>query len=520
LKFTRTTTLRTRSTNKIGFSHQLPWHRKSFLTFRMSLVWLGFITALTVIMNNGLPSASASELPDMGNSAGALISLEEEKRLGKEFMRNIRQTLTLVDDPVCNSYISTLGNRLASQVDTQDQTFTFFIVDDPSINAFAGPGGYIGVHTGLIKATVSESELASVLAHEIAHVVQRHLVRQLESDQHLSVPTMAAVVAAILLGKGNPDVAQAVIASSVAGRVQSQLSFSRLHEQEADRVGIKMLARAGYDPRSMADFFVTLQKANRFNMAGVPEFIMTHPVTATRIADARGRAAQIPYHKKSNKPSLDYQLFVDRINYLTHGQSSALEVKSNTQKPHKLDFAGRYARVLHLLDIKDFNKARQEISALIADDMLRIPYIITQADIENADQKPKAALGHLAQALMLYPQNQILSLLYAKTLMQAGQAKNAMLALQGFVRNKTVEDPVIYKTYAISAEKAGYQSEAYEAMADYYYLLGQTHTAIQHLNQAIKQSDTDAYRKLRLKARLDQLKQEMINKQADNKDQQ
>ena len=484
--------------------------------------WLGCAMVLLILFYGVMPQAHASDLPDMGNTAGTLISLEEEKQLGKEFMRNIRQTLTLVDDPVCNSYITTLGHRLASQIDTQDQTFTFFIVDDPSINAFAGPGGYIGVHTGLIEATVSESELASVLAHEIAHVVQRHLVRQLESDQHMSVPTMAAVIAAILLGKGNPDITQAVIASSVAGRVQSQLSFSRLHEQEADRVGIDMLARAGYDPRSMANFFETLQKANRFNMAGVPEFILTHPVTATRIADARGRAAQLSYQKKSDKPSLEYQLFVARINYLDQQKSTATKVANTKilqQKPHKLDFAGRYAHALSLLNIKEFNAARKEIATLIADDMMRIPYIVTQADIENADQHPKAALEHLAQALMLYPQNQTLSLLYATTLLQTGQAKNAMLALQDFVRNKNVDDPIIYKTYATSADKAGYQSEAYEAMADYYYSLGQIHTAIQHLKQAIKQNDTDAYRKLRLEARLEQLKQEVLNNQANNEQQ-
>ena len=510
-----------------NFPHQFLRHitllqrRKPMLLSPVSRIWwLTSATLLMILMLQFAPRVYGSDLPDMGNPAGTLISLQEEKELGKEFMRNIRHSLTLVDDPVCNSYISSLGHRLASQIDTKDQTFTFFIVDDSSINAFAGPGGYIGVHTGLIKATNSESELASVLAHEIAHVVQRHLVRQLESNQQMSVSTMAAVIAAILLGKGNADVTQAVIASSVAGSAQSQLSFSRQHEQEADRVGIEMLARAGYDPRSMANFFETLQKANRFNMAGVPEFLLTHPVTTSRIADARGRAAQIPYHKKSETPSLDYQLFVARINYLEQQKSSANSeaiTRAVRQKHHKLDFAGRYSHVLSLLTTKAFNKARQEIAQLIADDMLRIPYIVTQADIEIADQKPKAALEHLAQALMLYPQNQILSLIYANTLIQTGQAKNAMLALQDFVRNKNVENPIIYKTYATSAEQAGYQSEAYEAMADYDYALGQVHMAIQHLNQAIKQHDTDAYRKLRLEARREELKQEVVTNQS-NKD--
>ena len=222
---------------------------------------------LIVLQTISIP-VSASNLPDMGNSAELLMSPEDEKRIGLEFMRQVRQQLKLEDDVISNEYIQHLGNKLASQIDTRGQTFTFFIVSDPSINAFAGPGGFIGVHTGLILSAKTEGELASVLAHEIAHVVQQHLLRSMESSQGMSLATFGAIVAAMVLGG---QVGEAVFASTIAGTTQSQLSYSRAHEQEADRVGIEMLSRAHYDPNDMPNFFETLQKQNRYSQHNIPE---------------------------------------------------------------------------------------------------------------------------------------------------------------------------------------------------------------------------------------------------------
>lgn len=459
----------------------------------------------------------ASELPDIGDSAGNLLSVEQEKRLGKEFMINIRQNLKLVDDPVSNEYIQSLGHKLASQIDTRGQSFEFFIVDDPNINAFAGPAGYIGIHTGLIKATDSESELASVMAHEIAHVVQRHLVRQFESGNTLSMTTMAAIIAAILLGKGNPDISQAVVTSSVAGSIQQQLSFSRAYEQEADRVGMEMLAHAGYNPHSMADFFETLQNANRYNQAGVPEFILTHPVTASRIADTRNRAMQMTTNLQPLKTPLSYKLFQARINFVTTPENPPQSKPTLSETAHTNDYSGRYEQILFLLRSHKRDDARREIQHLIKDDKYRIPYIITQAEIEIDSNNIESAAEKLAQGLILYPQNQTLSSMYAEVLIKAHKPRNAMLVLQGFIRNKQVENPRMYKIYANAADQANYKSEAYEAMAEYYYQLGQTHTAIQHIEQALAQKDTDAYQKLRLETQLQTMKQEMIKNQAADK---
>ena len=473
---------------------------------------------LLILMLFSTISANASELPDIGNSADNLLSADQEERLGKEFMRSIRQRLTLIDDPVSNDYIRTLGDRLASQLDGSQHKFRFFLVDDPSINAFAGPAGYIGIHTGLILATQSESELASVVAHEIAHVTQRHLVRQFESRSNMSMATMAAVIAAVLLGSSNPEVSEAVLASTVAGNIEQQLSFSRAHEKEADRVGIDMLANAGYDPRSMAHFFETLQNVNRFNDTGLPEFIMTHPVTATRIADSRNRAMQLVQRRQSFNSSISYPLFIARIKYHSRQNPDISKEHAQTttvKSPHQDDYSGRYEQVLRLLKQQQLDKAREQINSLIRDDRTRIPYIITKTEIEIASGNIETAIDILARALILYPQNQILSLSYAESLLLANKSRNAMSVLQGFIRNRDAIDLRMYKVYASAADMANFQSEAYQTMGEYHYLLGHTHTAIQNLEQAVKQKDTDTYQKLRLEARIEQFKQEMLKNQAD-----
>lgn len=463
-----------------------------------------------------MTAPSASELPDIGDSAGNLLSVEQEQRLGKEFMNNVRQKLKLVDDPFSNEYVQSLGHKLASQIDTRGQSFDFFIVDDPNINAFAGPAGYIGIHTGLIKAADSESELASVMAHEIAHVVQRHLVRQFESGNAMSMTTMAAIIAAILLGKGNPDISQAVVTSTIAGSIQQQLSFSRSYEQEADRVGMEMLASAGYNPHSMANFFETLQNANRYNEAGVPEFILTHPVTASRIADTRNRAMQMTTNPQPLSTPLNFKLFQARLSYVITRDSQSKAKVVTDETTHTNDYAGRYEQTLLLLRAHKLQQAEHEIKRIIKDDKYRIPYLITQAEIEIGSNNIEMAAETLAQGLILYPQNQALSYIYAEALIKADKPRNAMLVLQSFIRNKQADNPLMYKVYATAADKANYKSEAYEAMSEYYYRLGQNHTAIQHIEQALAQKDTDAYQKLRLETRLQSIKDEVIKNQASN----
>ncbi len=199
----------------------------------------------------------ASELPDLGDSSATLLSAEEDKRLGQAFMRSMRQHADIIEDPELNAYINSVGYRLLSSANS-NLPFHFFIVNDPAVNAFAGPGGHIGLHSGLILTAKSEGELASVMAHEIAHVTQRHLARAFQKSSNVQMQTMAAIIAALLLGVP-ADLTMATFIAAAAGNIQQQLNFTRAHEREADRVGIDILAKSDYDPRYMPAFFSRMQ---------------------------------------------------------------------------------------------------------------------------------------------------------------------------------------------------------------------------------------------------------------------
>ena len=462
-------------------------------------------------------SASAIDnLPDIGNSAAAMMSMEQEKQLGKEFMHSVRSSLELFDDPASIEYIQGLGERLASQTDAGEQSFTFFIVKDPEINAFAGPGGYIGVNTGLILATQSEAELASVMAHEIAHVTQRHLMRALSASTNMTLPAMAAIIAAILLGQGNSQVTEAVIASTIAGTTQSQLNFSRENEQEADRVGIDMLAKSGFDPIAMPNFFETLQKTHRYADGNVPEFILTHPITISRIADSKGRAERYPRIHRTPEQTINYDLIKTRVFQLTKSTSAHIsQLTDNNISDEHNHFAKRYQRILELDPKTKYKQAKQAIAELIKDDDIRVPYLVTQADIEMINENWSEACSILKKGLLVYPSNEPIILLYGSALIRDNKSMEAMQVLEREIRN-TEAPAEFYKLYAEAAQQAGYTSEAFEALGEYQYRLDNLHTAIKQFQQALKENKKSDIRELKLKARIDEIKKQVLETQSAN----
>ena len=245
-------------------------------------------------------------LPDMGDSSGAYLSTAQERKLGRAFMRYVHANATLIKDPMLNGYLQTLGDRLASKSNLGAGSFHFFLVDDPMINAFAGPGGYIGIHTGLILEAETESELAAVLAHEIAHVSQKHIARMVQAADQMALPAAGMLLAAVLLGAATGG--SAAIAAAVGGQaalMQKQINFTRANEREADNVGMQILSKSNYDTRAMATFFQRLGRATNSGGIALPEFLLTHPVTADRTADALARAERYPY--KQPKNDFDFQ---------------------------------------------------------------------------------------------------------------------------------------------------------------------------------------------------------------------
>jgi len=481
--------------------------------------WRPFLFPIFLIvsfMPGAMPAfAAANALPDMGSSTNLTLSIEDEKELGREFMRNVRQKLKLIEDPVVDEYIQSLGQRLVSHLDNAQFDFHFFIVDENSINAFAGPGGYIGIHTGLIFATKTEDELVSVMAHEIAHVSQRHLVRSVEQQSNLALPAMAAIFAAILLGGGDADISQAVIAGTMAGSIQSQLNFSRDHESEADNVGLEIMAKSGYDPRYMAVFFETLLATQRYAESTVPEFILTHPLTASRIAEAKNRAEHFA-KPKSHPFNLNYNLVKTRVQYLVAYESNNDNITSRLELekvPASLPLE-YYQASLEAMKEKKFTQARQDLKKLTASDSERVIYLVTQAEIELEDGKADTAIKILSSALLNYPNNRPLSELYADALIKGGKPEQARLVLEELI-NSGIRNEKLYQTLALCAKQSGKISEAYEAQANYHLLKGETSTAIEHLQRAMNTSQSDVKRHLVLATQLKKIKS-MVRQRAES----
>lgn len=449
-------------------------------------------------------------LPDIGDTSGGTISPVEERRIGEAFMREVRQHLKIIEDPEINEYIQSLGYRLAASSDNQTQDFTFFIVDDPGINAFAAPGGFIGVNSGLILTTESESELASVLAHEIAHITQRHLARSFEAGSKYGLATAAAIIAAIILGSQGGELGQAAIAATQAGSAQAQINFTRGNEEEADRIGIQTLARADFDTRSMPTFFERLQKSIRFAGSTLPEFLSTHPVTLSRIADTRNRAEQYPYRQVVD--SQNYHLIRAKLRVL--GESNP---KKNVQRfadtleqgQYRNKEGERYGYALALLANHDFEAARAQTQELLASDKDALAYQILQARIEMASGKPAQGLAIYTNALKLYPGNHPLTLLYARALLQNGQAAIARDLLQQQLRQQK-SDLALYQLLAEAEGRAGDKVAGHKALAEYYYLNGQTGAAIEQLEIALRTRKSDFYLSSQIEDRLQQLKDELI----------
>lgn len=467
-----------------------------------SLLLAGVLTGM--LSTIGL-RAEQIALPEMGDSSGQILTPAQEHQIGTEFLRRIRLAYALVDDPEINAYLRTLGERLVSHSDTPGQAYNFFIINDKAINAFAAPGGYIGVNAGLILAAESESELASVMAHEIAHISQRHLARAYEASDKLNIPALAGIIAAIIIGSQNSEAGQATLAASQAGALQAQLNFTRSNENEADFIGIRTLAGAGYDPRAMAVFFERLQQASRY-YSRPPEFLSTHPVTVNRIANARDRAAQYPYRQVPD--SLDFLLVREKLRVQLTPPGELLERYESALRTGQFqnETATRYGYAYALLKDNRPQAARPHIDWLLKHHPEQIHFLLLDTGYLLATGKQSACLARYREALKIYPDDYALTLNYANTLLLTGQAKTSMELLQAYLRNHAA-DAELYKLQARAEDAAGHDGEAYLSMAEYHYLNGQTNSAIEQLERAQQLKNLDFY----LSSRIDARHEELVN---------
>jgi len=427
---------------------------------------------------------SKIELPDMGDSSGTLITPAEEKEFGEAFFRSLHSQISINQDAEIQQYIQTIGERLVANSDAPSTPFHFFVVMEKDINAFAGPGGYIGVNSGLILITEAESELASVMAHEIAHVTQRHLYRSYEAASRLSIPTAAATLAAILLGTQSPALGQAAIVGIQAGNVQFQIDFTREHEAEADRVGMQTLAGSQFDPRSMPTFFERLQQSSRYYGQNIPEFLRTHPVTASRISDTRGRAETFPY--KQYPDSLGYQLAKAKIQVLT-GTDTAETLKyfktRSTQGTTEQRTVARYGLGLCALNSQKFTEAETIFQQLSKEYPDQAQYQTALARTALDSKNYSTALARYKKLTQQFPNNEAIKLEYITSLLKAGNADQARKNLFQ-LRPKTQQQPIYSQLLAQAYSDLNQPAESHRYLAEYYYATGQTRDAILQIKLA------------------------------------
>lgn len=449
--------------------------------------------------------AIALDLPSIGDPAERLITPDQERQLGEAFMRRLRQQVPLVDDPEINSYLGNLGSRLVANSDNPGQRFTFFIVKDNRINAFAAPGGYIGTHSALLLAAHNESELAGVLAHEIAHVTQKHLVRAYDSASRMSLPTAAALLAAILIGTQNGQAGMAAIMSVQAGSIQQQINFTRDNEKEADRVGMQTLSRSEFDPMGMPGFFGRLQQAARYYGDGIPPFLNTHPVTTDRIADSTARAEQQRPHKVQD--NLNFYLAQAKLRVLTMNDPQRASGYFNQTKtdPPLPDAARNYGYALALSAGGNDGHAMEILQGLAKADPDRIAYQLALAQTDQSAGRHAAAQQRYQRMLKLYPDNPVLIQGYAHALLNTKRYDAAYRVLEDARRHQSRPEPSLYLLLAKAATGMGRQADAHEYMAENYYLNGQTHAAVEQLTLANKTPGLDFYQSSRIEARLQQL---------------
>lgn len=467
-----------------------------------------FLISYPLVTTQALADGLSAQLPDIGKAGTRVLSPREEQQLGQEFMRSVRHRLKLLDDIPTTAYLQDLADRLVSSLSLEEhQPITVFLVDDPSINAFAGPGGYIGIHTGLLLSAQREDELASVLAHEIAHVTQRHLVRAFQASERMSLPTMGALIAALILGANSPEVGEAVLATTLASNVQQQLTHSRGNEQEADNIGLEMLVNANFDPNAMVRFFEILMNKQRLTESSAPEFMRTHPLTVGRISDARNRAAQYPAHTPTTDTT--FQLMRARTAAITRGSIPTAQI-SAFQKFQKRGnhIANRYYLALNAASEGKHAKARALLKALSKTNKHHVLFRYSAAQIELADNQPQQAHDILKPALTLFPGNLPLIELYAESLLRLGEIRAAFDLLKATLRKYPTQFR-LYQTYARAASALGQNAEAYRALAEFQYAQGNLHQAVNYLEQALKTPGLTAYDRLSLQARQEMLKTEV-----------
>jgi predicted Zn-dependent protease len=473
-------------------------------------VLLAAVTTVTTVAAADEPvsPASSQELPDIGSPAAAVLSGTDEYRLGAMVIRGLRDQNAIIEDPEVNEYLQALGSKLTAQAPDGAPHFQFFAVRESNINAFALPGGFVCINYGLVLATRNESELASVLAHEMAHVTQHHIARQIRAQSQQGLTSAAAILAAILigtLGGGGGQAVEGGIAAAQGMAAQQQINFTRDNEAEADRVGISFLAGAGFDTRAMANFFETIGRREGLAATYIPAMLQDHPVTSVRIAEARARAAQ--FGSPKGKESLSYSLIRERLRVLTASGDVDIEKHYARQiERGNSDLGTRYGDALALLADNKPVQAEKILYELTEE---HEGLTLLHAALGQAQAKAgqgNDSLATLQHAVELFPRNVPVTVRYAEALMSSGRPKDAHSVLLDLFNN-VPPTPEQIRLTALAASAAGDTGDAYFYMGEYQIAGGDLALAAQQLQLALAAPNLTQVQRQRYQARLDEVRE-------------
>ena len=447
----------------------------------------------------------SDNLPDMGTTAGSTLSINQELQIGDFYVRQLRASAPLINDPLLNQYINELGQRLVAHANSVRTPFHFFLIQNDELNAFAFFGGNVVLHSSLFRYTDNESQLASVMAHEISHVTQRHLARAMEEQKRNAPLTWVGALGSILLAIASPQAGMAALTGTLAGTQQGMISFTQANEQEADRIGIQVLQRAGFDPQAMPSFLQKLADQSRFS-SKPPEILLTHPLPDSRLADARNRANQMrPVVVQSSEGF--YMAKVRSLGMYATGRNQLTDellneyAKGNSRE----QMASQYGKAVQFLQAKSFDSAKKIITPMLAKQPDNVWLLDIMTDIDIGLNQPQQAINMLTSAKGSST-NPVLQLNLANAYVEAKQPANATRILNRYTFAHP-DDVNAWDLLAQASAAQGLRDEELSARAEGLALNGQLDQAITTLSSASAQVPLGSLKQARYDARIDQFRE-------------
>ena len=460
---------------------------------------------LALVLSIEASVVQSNELPELGDVSATVLSPLQEQAIAEQILREVATSSEVLQDAEVTDYLQSLGAKLVANGPDNRQKFNFFVVQDNSINAFAMPGGVIGVHTGLLLAANSESELASVLGHEIGHVTQHHLARMLASQKYDTFKNIAGIALALLVARSNPQLATGALTTASAAGVQQQLDYTREHEREADRIGLQILDSGGFDVRAMPAFFTTLQRGTRFAEGSAPSFLRTHPLTSERIADVANRVEQMHYRQVPD--SVEFLYVRAKLRVMTGNVQTVIDVFEQNIREHRYTSlaAEHYGLAVALLRKNDLSQAEKEVAWLLKEAPQHPMIENLNARIQVAKNNPQQAAELYAAALRIFPDNRALIYGYAEHFLAIKQADNALRVVK-LKQGLYPDDAYLYDIMAKAYTMQNKDLLSHQAQGEAYYRRYDLARSIEQIDLAVKAKDGDFYQKSIVEARLKQLR--------------